>query len=159
VPVPAAVQVEVYDADLESMRADFRRRHYGVSRPWILVIGVANVLLGMLQAARPHAFMDWWLLYIGIGIGFIVLAWIPEPGIPAALRPTDVRFSDEGLDIDVAFEPPAHRHYAWDTVRRVDDVGDAFVILPKLGKRVVLPKRVFSDHGREAGAFFAAHVR
>ncbi|MGH7716275.1 MAG: hypothetical protein ACREML_09800 [Vulcanimicrobiaceae bacterium] len=37
--VPAAVRLEVYDADLGSMRSDFRRRHFGMTRPWMLVLG------------------------------------------------------------------------------------------------------------------------
>jgi hypothetical protein len=159
-PVPEAVEVDVFDADLESMRADFRRRHYGISRPWILAIGVIETLFGILRVSFPpagHTLGDFWML--GIGLGFVALAWIPDPGIPSALRPTGVRFSDIGLDIDVAFAPPANRHYAWDTIRRIDDVGDAFVIVPKIGKRLVLPKRAFADGGREAKAFFAAHVK
>jgi hypothetical protein len=155
--VPGTVHFEVNDADLESMRADFRRRHYGISRPWILVLGVLNVLLGFVRALRPHDFVDLWPLYVGLI--FIGFSWFTDPGVPAALRPTDLRFTDDGLDVDVAFEPPANRHYAWDTIRRIDDVGDAFVVVPKLGKRFVLPKRAFPDHGLEARAFFAAHVK
>jgi hypothetical protein len=155
--VPASVHLEVHDADLESMRADFRRRHYGISRPWILVLGVAYVLLGFARAVRPHDFVDLWPLYFGLI--FIGFSWFTDPNIPAVLRPTDLRFTHDGVDVDVAFEPPANRHYAWDTIRRIDDVGDALVVVPKLGKRLVLPKRAFPDHGLEARAFFAAHLK
>jgi hypothetical protein len=73
------------------------------------------------------------------------------------LRPTDLRFSDEGLDFDVAFAPPSNRYYPWRWIRRIEDIGDSFVIVTRLYKRIVLPKRSFPDGGSEAWAFIIAH--
>jgi hypothetical protein len=91
------------------------------------------------------------------GVSFIVLALNKSGKSSGTLRPTALRFDAEGLSIDVAFAPPFGRRYGWRSIRRIDDVGDSFVLVPTFGKRIVLPKRAFPDRGREAWAFFAMH--
>lgn len=125
-----------------------------------------RIFAAVITAFRAPGYWFWvWPTYCWVlralcfGLIFIGFSWLTDPGIPAVLRPTDLRFTHDGVDVDVAFEPPANRHYAWDTIRRIDDVGDALVVVPKLGKRLVLPKRAFPDHGLEARAFFAAHLK
>ena len=104
---------------------------------------------------RPHTFWDLWSLYLGIV--FIGGAWFITANVPAALRPTDLRFPAGGLDVDVAFERTPFRHYSWRSIRAINDVGESFVLVSKFGKRMVFPKRSFPDGGREAWSFFAAH--
>ncbi|MGH7716276.1 MAG: hypothetical protein ACREML_09805 [Vulcanimicrobiaceae bacterium] len=109
----------------------------------------------MAYAKRPHTFLDLWSLYAGII--FIGSAWFMAANVPASLRPTDLRFSEEGLAVDVAFERKPVRHYSWQAIRAINDIGESFVLVPKFGKRVVFPKRSFPDGGRKAWSFFAAH--
>jgi hypothetical protein len=153
-PVPAPVAVEVYDSDLEAMRADFRRHCHGVPRPWILGIGIVYLGLAVLKLVDRAG--DWWFWAL-CGALFILMSTRAGAQFPPAVRTTGLRFSADGLDVDVAFEKNPRRHYSWRGIRAINDIGDSFVLVPAFGRRLVFPKRSFSDGGREAWAFFAAH--
>jgi hypothetical protein len=152
--VPAPVAIEVYDGDLEAMRADFRRSRHGVPRPWILGIGI--VYLGLAVLKLVDHLGDWWFWAL-CGALFILMSTRAGARFPPAVRPTGLRFSAAGLDVDVAFEKDPRRHYSWRGIRAIHDIGESFVLVPAFGKRLVFPKRSFPDGGREAWAFFAAH--
>jgi len=153
VSVPAPIALDVYESDLDAMRADFRR-HARVPRPWMLGIGIAYLGLALLQA-RSHR-SEWWF-WAACGALFIIMSTRAGPQFPPAVRPTGLHFTAAGLDLDVAFEKNPRRHYSWREIRAIHDIGEAFVLVPKFGRRVVFPKRSFPDDGREAWAFFAAH--
>jgi hypothetical protein len=152
--VPAAVELDVRESDLDAMRADYLRHAHGVPRPWIGWIGVLNLVLSVAKVARHQN--DWWFWAVA-GVLFIFMSLRAGANVPSAERVTELHFSDTGLDADVAFAPNRLRHYAWRNIRAIHDTGEAFVLVPSFGKRLVFPKRAFPDGGREAGAFFAAH--
>lgn len=151
--VPAPLALDVHEGDVDAMRADFRR-HHRVPRPWLLGVGIADLGLALLQANAQRS--EWWF-WTASGALFIIFSTRAGANFPSAVRPTGLHFTADGLDLDVAFEPDPRRHYSWREIRRIDDIGAAFVLVPSFGKRVVFPKRAFSDGGREAWAFFAAH--
>jgi hypothetical protein len=88
---------------------------------------------------------------------FFAVGWMAGPGAPATVRPCELRFSDTGLEIDVASAGPSTVRYPWDAIDAIDDAGETFVLIPKRGARVVMPKSAFSDGGTQARAFFIAH--
>jgi hypothetical protein len=131
-----------------------QRQRHGVASPAFLVLGVLFVLL----SAAPivwHRGVSW--VPLTVGVGYIAVAFMGGAQFASTLRPTDLRFSDDGLDFDVAFAPPSNRYYPWRLIRRIEDVGDSFMIVISRRKRIVLPKRSFPDGGHEAWAFIAAH--
>jgi hypothetical protein len=152
--VPAPIHIELRDADIEAMRADFRRHSHGIQRPWIFGIGIAYLGLALLNVKDHRG--DWWVWALG-GVLFIVMGIRPDPKFPSSVRTTGLRFSAAGLDVDVVMEMYPRRHYSWRGIRAINDIGESFVLVPTFGKRVVFPKRTFPDGGREASAFFAAH--
>jgi hypothetical protein len=152
--VPAPVDFDVGEADLDAMRADYLRHAHGVPRPWLFWIGILDLALSVAKVARHQG--DWWF-YAMTGAILIVLAMRAGAGFPPAERPTELRFSAGGLDVDVAFARAGPRHYPWSSIRVIHDIGESFVLVPRYGKRLVFPKRSFPDGGREAAAFFAAH--
>jgi len=152
--IPAPVDLDVNDFDLEAMRVDYRQHCHGVHRPWFLGIGILYVALGSFDVVEHRAF--WWMWTL-CGLAFIVLSLRPNAKIPSAERATALRFSESGLDVDVAFRGNLPRHYLWRRIRAINDIGEQFVFVPMFGKRLVFPKRSFPDGGREAAAFFAAH--
>lgn len=151
---PAPVELDARKADLDAMRADYLRHCHGVPRPWIGWIGVLTLVLSVTKVARHQG--DWWFWAI-MGVLFILMSLRAGPGFPPAERATNLRFSADGLDVDLAFAPNHLRHYSWQRIRAIHDTGEAFVLVPAYGKRVVFPKRAFPDGGGEAAAFFAAH--
>jgi hypothetical protein len=153
-PVPAPLALEVYERDLDAMRADYLRHCHGVPRPWIFGIGILYLVLAGAKVADHRG--DWWFWALS-GALFIVMSTRAGAGFPSAERSTELRFSADGLDVDVAFARDPLRHYAWRRIRKIHDIGEAFVLVPAFGKRLVFPKRSFPDGGREAWAFFAAH--
>jgi hypothetical protein len=152
--VPAPVELDVREADLETMRADYLRHCRGVPRPWIGWIGILNLILAVTKVARHQG--DWWFWVI-TGVLFILMSLRAGPNFPPAERATNVRFSPDGLDVDLALAPNHQRRYSWRNIRAIHDTGESFVLVPAVGKRIVLPKRSFPDGGGEAAAFFAAH--
>jgi hypothetical protein len=92
-----------------------------------------------------------------MGVLFIVGSTRAGAQFPPSVRPTGLHFTADGLDLDVAFEKNPRRRYSWREIRRIDDIGEVFVLVPKFGRRVVFPKRSFPDGGREAWAFFTEH--
>jgi hypothetical protein len=152
--IPAPVRLDVTDADVAHMWKAVQKKRYGVASPLLLVVGLVNLLTDLVGYAKS-GHVSW--LGVAVGIAFTAAAFIRSGSSPKTLRPTELRFADAGLNVDVAFEPPAERAYPWSSIRRFDDVGDAYVLIPKRGKRIVLPKRAFPDRGREACDFVAAH--
>lgn len=153
--VPAAVQLHVVDADVDSVRADFRWRRRRLSQPWMLVLGIPLVFMGLLRIREIHSVLDLWQL--AFGVLYIGFAWIPTKNAPAVLRSSELQFSDTGLDVVVIFTGKGARRYLWRQIRAIDDIGECFVLVPKFGTRAVFPKRDFPDGGREAWAFFEQH--
>ena len=152
--VPEPVALDVTDGDLAAMRADFWRRSRGVPRPWFLGIGIAYLVLGLYDVVTHR---DLWWFWALAGLLLMLGSTRAGKGFPPAARPTELRFSENGLDFDVVREKTPQLHYTWRGIRSIDDIGDAFVLVPQFGKRIVLPKRSFPDGGREAQAFFTAH--
>lgn len=152
--IPAPVDLDVKDFDLEAMRADFRQHCHGVYRPWFFGLGILYVALGMFDVVEHRAI--WWMWGL-FGLAFIAVSLRPDAKIPSAERSTVVQFSETGLDVDVAFQRTLPRHYSWSGIRAINDIGEQFVLVPVFGKRVVFPKRSFPDGGREAAAFFTAY--
>ncbi len=154
--VPAPVDLDVREGDLDTMRADYLRHSHGVPRPWLFSIGILDLALSVAKLARHQG--DWWF-YALTGAILIVISMRAGAGFPPAERPTELRFSTDGLDVDVdvAFARDLPRHYPWRRIRAIHDIGESFVLVPTYGKRLVFPKRSFPDGGREAAAFFAAH--
>jgi hypothetical protein len=152
--VPAPVTLDVTEGDLEAMRADFLAHCHGVPRPWFLGIGIAYVALGLFDVITHRELWWFWVL-----AGALLILGSTRAGkrFPSAVRATEVRFAEQGLDFDVAFENVPRRYYSWGGIRAINDTGEVFVLVPQFGKRLVLPKRAFPDGGREAWAFFAAH--
>jgi hypothetical protein len=151
--VPPPLALDVYDRDVDAMRSDFRR-HHRVPRPWFFGLGI--VTLGLAAAKVAGHYGDWWFWAL-TGVLYIVISTRADANFPPSVRPTGVRFSAAGLDLDVAFEKNPRRHYSWREIRRINDIGEVFVLVPKFGRRVVFPKRSFPDDGREAWAFFTEH--
>jgi hypothetical protein len=151
--VPAPLALEVYDRDVDAMRADFRQQHR-VPYPWLLAVGIVALVLAVAKGVE-HA-GDWWFWTL-MGVFYIVSSTRARADFPPSVRPTGLHFTADGLDLDVAFEKNPRRRYSWREIRRIDDIGEVFVLVPKFGRRVVLPKRSFPDGGREAWAFIAAH--
>jgi hypothetical protein len=151
--VPAPVALDVNDADIDAMRAEYRRRSR-VPRPAFLIIGIAYVGLGIADWLGHRGPAWFWVV-----CGVILMAFSLYAGkdFPSSVRPTGLHFSEDGLDLDVAFEKNPRRHYSWGQIRTIDDIGESFVLVPKYGKRAVLTKRSFPDGGNEAWAFFTAH--
>lgn len=131
-----------------------QRQRHGVANPALFVLGVLFLLLE-LAPLTWHGAVRWEM--VALGPLYIALSFVSGTRFGGALRPTDLRFSDDGLDFDVAFAPPSNRYYRWRLMRRIEDIGDSFVIVTRLYKRIVLPKRSFPDGGREAWAFIVAH--
>lgn len=151
--VPAPLALEVYDGDVDAMRADYRR-HHRVLRPWLLAVGIAALGLAAVKGAGHVG--DWWFWTL-MGAFYVVSSTRAGADFPPAVRPTGLHFTSDGLDLDVAFEKNPRRRYSWREIRRIDDIGEVFVLVPTFGRRVVLPKRSFPDGGREAWAFIAEH--
>jgi hypothetical protein len=152
---PAPVDLDVNDVDFEAMRADYRQHCHGVQRPWFLGLGIAYVALGVFGVVGHRPLWWMWTLF---GLAFIALSLRPNAKIPSAERSTVLRFSETGLDVDVAFQGNSPRHYSWRGIRAINDIGEQFVLVPRwFGKRLIFPKRSFPDGGREAWSFFAAH--
>jgi hypothetical protein len=151
IPDPVAVDVNEFDAD--AMRADYLAHCHGVPRPWLAVSGIAYLAVGLLNWTQ-HTQYWYWVLF---GLAWIAMSLRPGKAFPTAVLPTGLRFSADGLDIDVPFVKDPRRHYSWRGIRRIDDVGESFVLVPTFGKRVVITKRSFPDGGHEAWAFFAAN--
>ena len=152
--VPDPVAFEVHESDLDAMRADYLWHCHGIPRPWILGVGIAYLLLAAANLARHDG--GWWF-WVLLGALSLITSTQAGPGFPAAERATQVRFSTRGLDVAIAFGGEELRHYSWRRIRAIHDIGEAFVLVPAFGKRLVFPKRAFPDGGREAAAFFAAH--
>lgn len=152
--VPAPVDLDVREDDLDAMRADYLRHAHGVPRPWLFWIGVLDLVLSVAKIARHQG--DWWF-YALTGALLVVFAMRAGVGFPPADRPTELRFSAAGLDVDVASARAGPHHFPWRRIRAIHDIGESFVLVPTYGKRLVFPKRSFPDGGREAAAFFAAH--
>jgi hypothetical protein len=153
-PVPAPVRFDVNDADVAFMWKAVQRQRHGVAHPAFFVLGVLFVLFNLVPIVR-HGGVNWGTL--ALGLAYIGLSFFSSARVVGALRPTDLRFSDDGLDFDVAFAPPSNRYYPWRLIHRIDDIGDSFMIVTSLRKRIVMPKRSFPDGGDEALAFIAAH--
>ena len=155
--VPAPVDLDVREVDLEDMRSDYLRHCHGIPRPWMLGVGMMYLALPILKliAHRGDWWQDWWL-WLG-AIAFIAMSTRPGPQIPSVERATELRFSEAGLDVDIAFAGNIPRHYPWRRIRAIHDIGASFVLVPRFGKRIVFPKRSFPDGGREAWAFLTAH--
>jgi hypothetical protein len=159
-PVPAPVQMYVHDRDVDAVQADFHRRRHGLVQLWVPIMGILLVTLGLVRMRSPHTALELWPLYIGIVyLGGTLLAVLrpAKSGIPLVLRPAELRFSETGIDVLGAFSGKPSHHYSWRGIRAINDIGEWFVLIPTFGTRVVIPKRDFSDGGREAWAFFAAH--
>jgi hypothetical protein len=152
--VPAPVDLDANDFDLEAMRADFRQHCHGVYRPWFFGLGILYVALGVFDVVDHRAIWWSWGLF---GLLLIAVSLRPDAKIPSAERSTVLQFSESGLDVDVAFQRTPSRHYSWRGIRAINDIGEHFVLVPVFGKRLVFPKRSFPDGGHEAWAFFAAH--
>ena len=152
--VPSPLRFEVYDADLERARKAFWRGRVGIRKIPAFAIGIVFTLLTVVNFIDHR--IDWWVTLI-TACCFIALSLRPDPNEPPLLRPIELHFSDDGLDIDVAYAQPPVRHYAWNKLRAVEDIGEAFVLIPTFGTRVVFPKRNVPDGGSEALSFFAAH--
>jgi hypothetical protein len=150
IPDPVAVDVNEFDA--EAMRADFRA-HHRVPRPSLAVVGVVYLVLAYLDWQRHQQY--WYPILFGVA--FIAFSMRAGRGFPEAVLPSGLRFSAQGLDVDVPFVKDPRRHYSWRGIRRIDDVGESFVLVPTFGKRVVITKRSFPDGGHEAWAFFTAN--
>jgi hypothetical protein len=115
---------------------------------------MAALVLSLLQANDHRS--AWW--FWGASGAFMVISSMrTRTDRPQSVRPTGLHFTSNGLDLDVAFERDPRRHYSWREIRRIDDIGEVFVLVPKFGRRVVFPKRSFPDGGREAWAFFTEH--
>jgi hypothetical protein len=151
--IPDPVALDVNEFDVEAMRADYLAHCHGVPRPWLAAIGVFFLVLALLDWARHLTY--WYLLLFGVA--YIAFSTRAGKDFPTAVRPSGVRFSAEGIDVDVPFVKDPRRHYSWRGIRRIDDIGEAFVLVPTFGHRVILPKRSFPDGGHEAWAFFVAN--
>lgn len=151
--IPAPLALDVYDRDVDAMRADFRQ-HHRVPRPWMFGLGI--VYLALAGAKVAGHFGDWWFWAL-IGVLSIVTSTRAGAEFPPSVRPTGLHFTAGGLDLDVAFEKNPRRHYSWREIRRIDDIGEVFVLVPKFGRRVVFPKRSFPDGGLEAWTFVTEH--
>ncbi len=152
--VPAPVDLDVREVDLAEMRADYLRHCHHIPRPWMLGVAIAYLILAPLKLSVHQN--DWWI-WILLGLSFGATALWPGPKFPAGERATELRFDETGLDIDIAFRGNMPRHFFWRGIRAIHDIGASFVLVPRFGKRIVLPKRSFPDGGREAWTFFAAH--
>lgn len=155
--VPAPVALDVREVDLDEMRADYLRHCHGIPRPWMLVAGILYLVFAVakLIAHRGDWVPDWWL-WLG-AVAFIAMSTRPGPQLPSVERATELRFSETGLDVDLAFAGNVPRNYPWRRIRAIHDTGTSFVLVPAFGKRIVFPKRSFPDGGREAEAFLDAH--
>jgi hypothetical protein len=152
--VPSPLPFEVYDTDLERAREAYWRGRVGIRKIPAFVIGIVFLLLTVLNFIGHR--VDWWITLL-TGCAFIALSLRPDPNEPPLLRPIELRFGDDGIDVDVAYAQPPSRHYAWNKLRAIEDIGEALVLIPTFGTRVVFPKRNFPDGGSEALSFFAAH--
>lgn len=152
--IPMPVGFEVYDADLEMVRADLRRRRFGLRDPAMFVLGLAFCVLGVLNLTI-HDNFGWAYLLVGC-VQFAFSMW-GKMQSPLVLRPLDLHFAEDGIEVDVAYHHQPLRHFSWSAIRALDDIGDAFVLVPKFGTRIVFPKRSFPDGGSDAWAFFTAH--
>jgi hypothetical protein len=150
--IPDPVAVDVNEFDVEAMRADYSA-HHRVPRPTMAALGVAYFVLAYLNWTRHQPY--WYLILFGFA--FIAFGMWAGKGFPSAVLPSGLRFSAEGIDVDVPFVKEPRRHYSWRGIRRIDDIGESFVLVPTFGKRVVITKRSFADGGREAWAFFTAN--
>ena len=150
--IPAPVQLDTDDADVAFMWREVERKRFGIVSPWLLAFGILQLVQFGLGFAGH---MQWWTL--PVGIGFVALAFHPKTRSSKVVRAVEVRFADDGLHIDVAFALPMERMYRWGDILRIDDIADAFVLIPRFDLHVVMPKRAFPGYGTEAWAFFAAH--
>lgn len=151
--IPDPVALDTNEFDVEVMRADYLAHCHRVPRPWLAASGVCYLIVGLLGWMR-HGQYWYWVLF---GLAWIAMSLYPGKAFPQAVMPSGVRFSATGLDVDVPFVKDPRRHYSWRGIRRIDDIGEAFVLVPLFGKRVVMPKRSFPDAGHEAWAFFTAN--
>jgi hypothetical protein len=155
--VPAPVDLDVREVDLDEMRADYLQHCHGIPRPWMFVAGMMYLALAVVKLiAHPSDWaQDWWL-WVG-AVAFLVFSTRPGPQFPSVERANRLHFSEAGLDVDMAVAGNVARHYPWQRIRAIHDTGSSFVLVPQFGRRIVFPKRSFPDGGREAEAFFAAH--
>ena len=153
-PVPTPVSIELYDRDVDAMQADYLRHCHGVPRPWAFWVGIAYLVFAVAKVARHQD--DWWFWALLAAIS-LIMSTRAGAEFPSTERPTELRFSADGLDVDVAFARDQPWHFSWRRIRAIHDIGESFVLVPAFGKRLVFPKRSFPDGGREAWAFFAAH--
>lgn len=157
-PIPAPVQLSVTDEDVHRMWRAVQIQRHGISRIWCLVCAALSLIVFGLEAVlsiMAHRVLNPWALASSLSLMYS--SFQPLTSTAGSPRPTDVAFSEDGLTIEVAFSAPYVRHFPWSALRRIDNLGDAFMVVPKFKKPFVLPKRSFPDGGREAQAFFDAH--
>jgi hypothetical protein len=150
--VPAPVHFE--RADFASTTARPPRRGFPRARPVFFIAGACYVVAAGVKYAvhQPEG-----PVFLVCAAMFFVVGWMAGPGAAAPLHADELRFSDDGLEVDLAASPPSPRRYPWSAIRVIDDTDIAFVLIPVRGARVMFPKKSFPDGGVEARAFFGAH--
>jgi hypothetical protein len=151
------VDIEVTDGDVAPVREAFDRK-YGLART-LAAIAFTIIIFGAIvlelcgDRYRVLKLVEPWAL-----LAFIVMQdWSTRMRLTNIAHTFSMTFSATGFDMTTAFSGRPPRHYSWSAIRVVKETDALLIVVPKFAKRIVLPKRYFSDGGSGLVRKFQEH--